>query len=115
MMASAVSASWRTPRDVSALTNQEIWAHFCAQQADAHDKDMAEIVGQMAKLKEDLINTMRVVGGRQETGLNAKDLKPDRFASREASKQSYRQWLDDLTSWLGIVDINSKKNNVYHI
>ena len=78
--------------------------------ATQHDHDA--LITTIKALEDKLttmIQTIGTIGTRGQQGLNAKDLKPDKFNNKDNVKQTYRQWVDDLTTWLNMVEPRAAK------
>ena len=66
--------------------------------AEAAERDAAETRNQLGALREEVMALVRTMEHKGKPGLSAKDLKPEKFASKDGGKQSYRQWVDDMTT-----------------
>ena len=108
-MTSASAAAWRAPSDVQTLGSQEAWNAMAERMAQAADQDAARVNNLFQSLEEKLTAMIQVVGQKHHQGLNAKDLKPEKYNSKDVCQQSYRQWADDLATWLNMVEPRAAK------
>ena len=104
--------------DNTFLSKPELWKAFLGAMAEAHERDLnllmeqarAEQAQQRDSLKEDLERIGKTMqNDNKNKGLSLKDLKPDKFESNKKSKQSFKQWSDDLKEWTKKIDADYEK------
>ena len=91
-----MAATWRQSADGSVLANPQAWEAFAKKMATAYEADIQMMLANC--------QAMSTTVGSAGKGLTTKDLKPDRFDSNKKSEQSFKQWADDLRTWLKRVD-----------
>ena len=91
---------WRQASDSSNVLTPNGWSDFRARMAAALDQEAANLLNMMQDMRNEFVATIQMHSVNSGKGLSAKDLKPDKFSSNDKSKQSYRQWADDVATWL---------------
>ena len=91
---------WRQASDSSNVLTPKGWSDFTARMAAALDQEAANLLNMMQDMRNEFVATIQMHSVNSGKGLSAKDLKPDKFSSNDKSKQSYRQWADDVATWL---------------
>lgn len=104
MAANAVSGAWRSVPDVAVIGSQAGWTKFIDMMASAHESDIASMIALLERTRQEILTAVQTMNAaktaQHKGGLLAKDLKPDRFDNNQKSKQSFKQWSDDLEAWL---------------
>ena len=104
--------------DNTFLRHPEQWSTFLGAMAEAHEQDMNMLREQSrVEIGQQRVSAMEIFERISKTvqrdssarGLSLKDLKPDKFESNKKSKQTFKQWSDDLKEWTKWIDADYER------
>ena len=81
--------------DPAVFTQPDQWKGFPSAMVTVHEADLLYMRNFLEEITKNKYN---------QGGLTLKDLNPDTFESNEKSKLSFRQWLDEFSSWVERID-----------
>ena len=101
--------------DNTFLSKTDLWRAFLGALSEAHEQDMGILIEQVRAETRDglekqrhgmheVLDHFRRTSTPTTKGLSLKDLKPDKFESNKKTKQSFKQWAEDLRAWTKRMD-----------